>query len=205
MVEWITIKSAIDYCKMIQVMEDRLSLILQNQSPETIFLLEHEDVYTAGTSFKEEELLDKNIKPILVGRGGKLTYHGKGQRIIYPLLSLEKRSKKDIKLYITTLEEWIIRTLAYFGIEAYRLPNMIGIWTKDHKRDAKIASIGVRIKKWVTYHGISVNIRTDISKFSSIIPCGLYNSCQTSFKELGLNVTIEEFDDILKLKFLDLF
>lgn len=201
--EWINLPGVVKYETALSVMEERLNLVIEKKAPEAIYLLEHSDVYTAGTSFKQNELLDnKNIPVIYTGRGGKFTYHGPGQRVIYPVLNLaESTRSKDIKLYVKTLEDWIIGTLARIGVKAYTIEGMIGIWTEKNGIPSKIGAIGIRVKKWVTYHGIAVNITTDITKYAGIIPCGINNFPVTSLKDLGVEISLGDFDFFLKDEF----
>jgi lipoyl(octanoyl) transferase len=201
--EWINLPGLVEYETGLKVMEERLNLVIEKKAPEAIYLLEHRDVYTAGTGFKQNELLDNtNIPVIYTGRGGKFTYHGPGQRVIYPVLDLAKKGRtKDIKLYVKTLEEWIIATLAGVGLKAYTIEGMVGIWTDKGGTPAKIGAIGIRVKKWVTFHGIAVNITTDITKYAGIIPCGINNFPVTSLKDLGVEISLRDFDFLLKDEF----
>ena len=201
------IPGLVPYSQGIEIMEHHLNEAIQNPPQETVILLEHEDVYTAGTSYKPEELKNPdNIPVIYTGRGGRFTYHGPGQRVIYPILNLSLPHRlRDIKKYIKDLENWIIATLEEFNISAFTKNNMIGIWVSHNGLHKKIAAIGVRVRKWVTYHGIAVNISTDLSKFDGIIPCGITSYGVTSMKELGVEVSMEEFDVILKRHFERIF
>jgi lipoyl(octanoyl) transferase len=207
MVQFVTLPNLSRYEDTVKLMEDRVTNLLNKSSSEIIYLVEHQDVYTAGTSFKNDELLNPRDVPVIyTNRGGKFTYHGPGQRIIYPILDLaSKRRQKDLKLYIRLLEEWIINSLLYFGIKAFTINDLVGIWVKEHGVPTKIASIGVRIKKWVTYHGVAVNIATNLDLFLGIIACGLKDMPVTSLKELGVNITLEQFDEVLKKQFLKIF
>ncbi|PCJ24269.1 MAG: lipoate-protein ligase B [Rickettsiales bacterium] len=231
MTEWISLPGLVTYNDGIELMEKRLFEVIESQKPEAIFLLEHEDVYTAGTGYKDSELLAgtssketetellagtllqetesellraPKIPVIYTGRGGKFTYHGAGQRVIYPILDLRTR-EKDIRLYVKNLENWIINSLAHLGLKAYTIQGMVGIWVEQKGTHAKLGAIGVRLKKWVAYHGISINITTDLSKYSGIIPCGISNFPVTSLKELGIEVSMQEFDSILKNEFRKIF
>lgn len=208
MVKWHIIPKQIDYTLMLHIMEQKVSEVIKGDALETIYLLEHNDVYTAGTNAKQAELIVTNsaIPVINVGRGGKYTYHGKGQRVIYPILNLSLPPRqKDIKLYIRLLEKWIINTLKAIGINAYTIDNMVGIWVQHNNTHAKIAAIGVRIRKWVTYHGISININPDLSRYSAIVPCGISTFPVTSLKELGLDISLSAFDEILIKEFRKIF
>ncbi len=208
MVKWITIPGLIGYQDGVNIMEEQLIKVIKSLEPDTVFLLEHKEVYTAGTNHKKDELLDPGLFPIIyTGRGGKFTYHGPGQRVIYPLINLNnKDSAKDLKLYVTNLEKWIILTLAEFKVHAFTIPGKVGIWVKNSKNiNAKIGAIGIRIRKWVTYHGIAVNINTNLNHYSGIIPCGINNFPITSLRDIGINTSMEEFDIILKKKFIETF
>lgn len=195
-VEWEHIRSLIDYQDGLLLMENQLLRVINYQAPDTIFLLEHNPVYTAGTSHSKNELLNDGKFPVIyTGRGGKFTYHGPGQRIIYPIIDL--RNNKDIKLYVQTLEQWMITTLAKFKITAFTMPGRVGIWVLKNGNPAKIGAIGIRIRKWVTSHGIAVNINTNLDHYDGIVPCGIDDLKITSFKDLGINIVMEEFDAAL--------
>ena len=207
MMDWINLAEPIEYSESLKTMEDKLEQIILNKSDETVYLLEHQDIYTAGTSYKQEELLgNSNIPVIYTGRGGKYTYHGPGQAVIYPLIDLRKSNRqKDIKLYIKNLELAVINTLRAFSIDAYTIEGKVGIWTDNQNIPAKLGAIGVRIKKWVTYHGIAVNIRTDLQKYKGIIPCGISDFPVTSLYELGIETSIKNFNSIFKKEFEKIF
>ena len=208
MVDWISLPNLCEYSKMLTLMEQRLNDVIDGIQNEAVFLLEHSDIYTAGTSYDPKELLDidTTIPVIYTNRGGKFTYHGAGQRVIYPVLDLKKSVRVcDIKLYVKNLELWLINTLAYLGIKAYTIENRVGIWVFEDGVHSKIAAIGVRVKKWVTYHGVAVNISTDLSKYSKIIPCGITDSPITSLNRLGIAISIQDFDEILKKEFVKIF
>ena len=198
--EWLTLPGLVNYERGLQIMEDRLAGVIARTLPEAIYLLEHADVYTAGTSAVTDELVDHGgrIPVFYTGRGGKFTYHGPGQRVIYPVLRLNQKPwYQDIKQYIRTLETWVINTLAQVSVQAYRIDGMIGIWVNFQHRPAKIAAIGVRVKKWVAYHGIAVNISTNLSRYSGIIPCGISRFPVTSLHELGIAISMKDFDCLL--------
>lgn len=207
MIDWIKLDGPVEYSKSLKIMEDKLEQIILNNSGETVYLLEHQDVYTAGTSYKQEELLGNiNIPVIYTGRGGKYTYHGPGQSVIYPLIDLRKNNRlKDIKLYIKNLELAVINTLKEFDIDAYTIKGKVGIWTNKQNTPAKLGAIGVRIKKWVTYHGIAVNISTDLQKYKGIIPCGISDFPVTSLYELGIETSVENFNSTFKKEFEKIF
>ncbi|HJK85341.1 MAG TPA: lipoyl(octanoyl) transferase LipB [Candidatus Megaira endosymbiont of Stentor roeselii] len=208
MVKWITLPGLVDYQEGIKIMEGQLDRVINSMQPDTIFLLEHKEVYTAGTSHNVEELLKPDSFPVIyTGRGGKFTYHGPGQRIIYPIINLNNTDKvKDLKLYITQLEKWIILTLAELDVNAFTIQGKVGIWVKNSRNiESKIGAIGIRVRKWVTYHGIAVNISPNLDNYSGIIPCGINDFPITSLEDMGINISITEFDIILKKKFIEIF
>jgi lipoyl(octanoyl) transferase len=176
-------KKPIKYEDAINFMEQRLSEIYENKSKELIWILEHNDLYTAGTNFKENEILDKTIKIIKTNRGGKITHHGPGQLICYFVLDLRKR-KKDIRKFISTIEKTIIDTLKYYNIDTFSDKKNIGIWYNDKSKIKKIAAIGVRVRKWIAYHGFSINIENNLKKYDSIIPCGIKDKGVTNLNEI---------------------
>jgi len=172
-------KKPIEYEKAIEFLEQRIDEIHKNKEKELIWILNHPSIYTAGTSYKENEILDKSINLFKTNRGGKITYHGPGQLICYLAIDLNKR-KKDIRKFINIIENSIIKTLQDYKINAQADRKNIGIWIKQRKKKKKIAAIGIRIKKWIAYHGFSININTDINKFKKIIPCGINNCALTN-------------------------
>ena len=184
-------KKPIKYEKAIKAMEERLLQINNNSSNELIWILEHEDIYTAGTNFKENEILDKSINIIKTNRGGKITYHGKGQLICYFVINLNKR-KKDIRNFISILEKTIIDTLKFYKIDTFSDKENIGIWFNDKKKRKKVAAIGVRVSKWIAYHGFSININNDLKKYNSIIPCGITDKGVTNLK----NIKDQNYNDL---------
>ena len=192
-------KNPIKYDEAIQIMEDRLLDLDQNNNNELIWTLEHNEIYTAGTSYKECEIIDKSIKIIKTNRGGKITYHGPGQLICYFVIDLKKRSK-DIRKFISVIEKTIIETIRSYNIETFADKENIGIWYNDNSDIKKVAAIGVRVKKWIAYHGFSININNDLKKYSSIIPCGIKDKGVTSLK----NITNQNYD-YLERKLVDLF
>ena len=194
----------VKYEDALTFMEHRLREINEKKSKDLIWILEHEEIYTAGTTYKETEILDKSIKIIKTNRGGKITYHGPGQLICYFVIDLKKRNK-DIRKFISTIEKTIIDTLKYYNIETFADKKNIGIWYNYNKQIKKIAAIGVRVSKWIAYHGFSINIKNDIKKYEAIIPCGIEDKGVSNlkeikdlnYKELG-NKLVENF--ILNLK-----
>ncbi|MDB4231482.1 lipoyl(octanoyl) transferase LipB [Candidatus Pelagibacter sp.] len=173
----------IKYEEAIKLLEERLLEINSGKKKDLIWILEHEEVYSAGTSYREQEILNKNIKLVKTNRGGKITYHGPGQMICYFVIDLKKR-KKDIRKFITLIEETIINSLSKFNIETFGDPKNIGIWTKHNGEINKVAAIGVRISKWIAYHGFAININNDLSKYKDIIPCGISDKGVTNLKEI---------------------
>ena len=166
-----------------KMMEERLLNVDQNKSNELIWTLEHPDIYTAGTSYNESDILDKSIKILETNRGGKITYHGPGQLICYFVIDLKKR-KKDIRNFITIIEKTIIDTLQFFNIKTFSDKENIGIWYKDKEETKKVAAIGVRISKWIAYHGFSININNNLDKYRAIIPCGIKDKGVTNLKQI---------------------
>ena len=166
-----------------KMMEERLLNVDQNKSNELIWTLEHPDIYTAGTSYSESDILDKSIEILETNRGGKITYHGPGQLICYFVIDLKKR-KKDIRNFITIIEKTIIDTLQFFNIKTFSDKENIGIWFKDNEQTKKVAAIGVRISKWIAYHGFSININNNLDKYKAIIPCGIKNKGITNLKQI---------------------
>ena len=168
----------------IKLLEERLLDIKDNKKSDLIWLLEHEEIYTAGTSYKEEEILNKDINLVKTNRGGKITYHGPGQLICYFAINLNKR-QKDIRKFITVIERTIIESLSEFNIKSYGDPKNIGIWVKDKNDIKKVAAIGVRVSKWIAYHGFAINIDNDLLKYQNIIPCGISDKGVTNLKSIN--------------------
>ena len=187
----------------INVLEDRVHDVYNGKKRELLWILEHRAVYTAGTSAKKNEIIDKKINVIKTNRGGKVTYHGPGQKIVYFVLNLNKR-EKDIRKLITNLENCIIDILNVYKIKSHRDAKNIGIWVISGNRTKKIAAIGIRVKKWIAYHGFSLNVCNDLEKYKKIIPCGIKEKGVTSLKKLGKN-KFKDIDEIIINKFLDIF
>ena len=185
----------VKYDAAIKFMENRLDDLNDKKCKELIWVLEHDELYTAGTSSKESEILDKSIKIIKTNRGGKITYHGPGQLVCYFVIDLKKR-KKDIRKFISTIEKTIISTLKYFNIEAIADKKNIGIWYKDKSELKKVAAIGVRVKKWIAYHGFSININNDLNKYKAIVPCGINDKGVTSLEKINKQ-SYKNFDEKL--------
>ena len=200
-IEWRVSPDRVPYDIALAEMEARADALRAHEARELVWLLEHPPVYTAGTSADPAELLDPRFPVHRTGRGGRYTYHGPGQRIGYVVMDLRKR-RQDVRCYVHALEGWVIAALGDLGIEAFRAPGRIGIWTLDHGREAKIGAIGVRIRQWVTLHGFAVNLDPDLSHFTGIVPCGIPDFPVTSAAALGLTVTAAQLDSSLFATFL---
>jgi len=199
----------VPYDEALKEMERIVDCIISGESNHTIWFLEHPDIYTSGSSAKPESLLDSKKFPVYhTGRGGDYTYHGPGQRIVYFMLDLKKifaPNLPDLKQYIYKLEQVIIETLQDLGIESDRRDGRIGVWVETISGEKKIAAIGVRVRKWVSYHGIAINIKPNLDNFRGIIPCGISEYGVTSLQELGKDVEFEDFDEIMKSKIKKVF
>lgn len=193
----------IAYRHALEVMDARNRAISEGEASELLWLLEHPPVYTAGTSAAEAELIDPRFEVVEAGRGGRYTYHGPGQRVGYVLLDLKERGR-DVRCFVHSLEGWVIATLGDIGVEAWRAEGRIGIWTRDRVGgEAKIGAIGVRVRRWVTMHGFSVNLAPDLSHFTGIVPCGIDEFGVTSLEALGIELAPEAFDEALLARFGD--
>jgi len=186
---------AIKYDQAIKYLEKRLIEIDNKQKGDLIWILEHEEIYTAGTSFKEEEILNKEIDVVKTNRGGKITYHGPGQLICYFVIDLKLR-QKDIKKFITLIEKTIIESLSEYNINSFGDPKNIGVWTNDKTNNKKVASIGIRVRKWIAYHGFAINIDNDLTKYQNIIPCGISDKGVTNLKEIN-NQNYNSLSDVI--------
>ena len=193
----------IDYLESIKILEKRVHDVFLGKKDEFLWILEHNSVYTAGTSANRKDLLDKNIPIIKTNRGGKYTCHSPGQKVVYFVLNLNKR-EKDIRKLVNKIENCIIQTLKEYQIESYNDPKNIGIWVDKQKNSKKIAAIGIRVKKWVAYHGFSLNVCNDLSKYKGIVPCGIRNRGITSLKDMGIK-NYENIEEIIIKKFLNTF
>ena len=174
----------VKYKDAISILEERLLDISKNKKGDLIWALQHEEIYTGGTNYKEEEILNKNITLIKTNRGGKITYHGPGQSIFYFVIDLKKRNK-DIRKFITLIEKTIIESLLEFNIKSFGDPKNIGIWINDKNNIKKVAAIGVRVSKWIAYHGFAININNNLSKYKNIIPCGVLDKGVTNLKQVN--------------------
>ena len=189
----------VNYFDAINILESRLKDLYENNEQELIWTLEHNEVFTAGTSYKENEIIDKSIKILETNRGGKITYHGPGQLICYFVLDLRK--KKDIRKFITTIEKTIIQTLKVYKIETFPDKDNIGIWHKYNNEVKKIAAIGIRVSKWIAYHGFAININNDLENYKKIIPCGISDKGVTNLKNI-LDQDYSNLSDILIKNFI---
>ncbi|MBB6123845.1 lipoyl(octanoyl) transferase LipB [Sphingobium subterraneum] len=200
-IEWRIEPDPLPYPQALADMEARAAAVAAGEAGERVWLIEHPPLYTAGTSADTAELLDPRFPVYDAGRGGRYTYHGPGQRVGYLTIDLARRGK-DIRNFVHGLEGWVIATLGDFGVEARRAEGRIGIWTDDRNgREAKIGAIGVRVRRWVTLHGFSVNIDPDLTHFSGIVPCGISEFPVTSLAALGKTVTMADFDNALRARF----
>ncbi|WP_410369450.1 lipoyl(octanoyl) transferase LipB [Chelatococcus asaccharovorans] len=204
-VEWIVSEGLVDYEAAMAAMEARVAAIADGRAGECVWLLEHPPLYTAGTSAHDADLVDATRFPVhQTGRGGQYTYHGPGQRVAYVMLDLKQRTQ-DLRLFVSALEQWLIATLDGFNIRGERREDRVGVWVRrPDKGDAtedKIAAIGIRVRRWVTFHGISLNVEPDLGHFSGIVPCGVTQHGVTSLVDLGLPITMPEVDDVLRQAF----
>lgn len=214
MVEWITSDAPVPYLFAVEQMEARANAIARGEAGEAVWLLEHPPLYTAGTSSKPEDLRDPDRFPVFeTRRGGQYTYHGPGQRVAYVMLDLNTRGR-DVRAYVQKLEAWVIAALDEFNVRGEIREGRVGVWVARPEkallpdgtpREDKIAAIGVRLRKWVSFHGISVNVEPDLSHFDGIVPCGIEGHGVTSLVDLGLPVTMDDLDLTLKRQFFEVF
>ncbi len=208
-VEWSVAPGLTDYEVAVAFMEARVAAIAQGRASELVWLVEHTPLYTAGTSAHDEDLVDAGRFPVFrSGRGGQYTYHGPGQRVVYVMLDLERRGR-DIRAFVAALERWIIGALASFNIRGETREDRVGVWVRRPDKgegvEDKIAAIGIRVRRWVSFHGISLNVEPDLGHFSGIVPCGIRGHGVTSLVDLGLPVTMEDADEALKMSFAEVF
>jgi lipoyl(octanoyl) transferase len=213
-VAWAIADGLMDYDFALTFMEERVAAIRDGTAPELVWFVEHPPLYTAGTSAKEVDLLATDRFPVYAtGRGGEYTYHGPGQRVVYVMLDL-KRRREDIRAFVTALEQWIIATLASFNVKGERREDRVGVWVNRPERPAladgspaedKIAAIGIRLRKWVSFHGISINVEPELSHFDGIVPCGVRGHGVTSLVDLGLPVEMHDLDRALLGSFESVF
>jgi lipoyl(octanoyl) transferase len=199
--EWRVARDPVAYDVAVAAMEERAAAIREGRARELVWLLEHPALYTAGTSFDPAEVLDAGgLQVVRTGRGGRVTYHGPGQRVGYVLLDLEKRGR-DLRRYVGDLEAWLIVALAAFGVEGFRREGRIGIWVARGGAEAKIAAIGVRVRRWVSYHGVALNVAPDLARYQGIVPCGIRAFGVTSLAGIGVNVPMIRVDQALRAAF----
>ena len=207
--EWRVAERPVQYPAALAVMEQRVEAILSGSEGELVWLLEHPPMYTAGTSARAEDLLWPDRFPVYeTRRGGEFTYHGPGQRVAYAMLDLNRRGR-DVRAYVHRLEEWVIGALAEFGVRGERREGRVGVWVVRPDRappgEDKIAAIGVRVRRWVTFHGVAINVEPDLSHFNGIVPCGIRGRGVTSLVDLGLPVTMADLDVALRKSFDEVF
>ncbi len=209
MVEWTQLHGLQPYLETVAAMEERVADISAGRAPEAVWLLEHPALYTAGTSAQPADLVDPGRFPVHVaGRGGQYTYHGPGQRVAYVMLDVGRRGR-DVRQFVCTIENWVIASLATFNVSAERKPGRVGVWVTRPDRagpngdpaEDKIAAIGIKLRRWVSFHGVSINVEPDLSHFDGIVPCGIRDHGVTSLVDLGLPVTIADLDVALKQTF----
>ncbi len=201
-VELSVAKEPVAYPDAVAAMEERVAAILARRAPEQVWLLEHPPLYTAGTSAGADDLLDPQGLPVFkTGRGGQYTYHGPGQRVAYVMLDLAARGRMDLRCFVRDLERWLIGTLAEFGVVGVCRDGRIGIWVETEGGEAKIAAIGVRVRRWVTFHGVSLNVAPDLAHYQGIVACGIREHGVTSLAALGIEATMSDVDLALRRKF----
>jgi len=202
--DWKVRDGLLPYPEAISFMEERAEAIASGRAGEMVWLVEHPPIYTAGTSAKDADLIDARFPVFKTGRGGQFTYHGPGQRVGYVMLDL-KRRQPDVRQYVRNLEEWLIRTLARFNVKGERREGRVGIWVQRGNREDKIAALGVRVRRWVTFHGVSFNVNPNLSDFTGIVPCGISQHGVTSLADLGILVSMADVDVALKEAFEEVF
>jgi lipoyl(octanoyl) transferase len=203
-IEWQAESGLVPYPEAVARMEARAAAIADGSAGEMVWLLEHPPIYTAGTSANDADLLDARFPVYRTGRGGQFTYHGPGQRVGYVMLDLKNR-KPDVRAYVRDLEQWLIETLAEFNVKGERREGRVGIWVQRGTREDKIAALGVRIKRWVTFHGVALNVEPDLTHFAGIVPCGISAHGVTSLADLGIPATMADVDVALKRSFGKIF
>jgi lipoyl(octanoyl) transferase len=203
-VVWETAAVPVAYPDAVARMEREAALIAEGAAAERVWLLEHPAIYTAGTSADPRDLVDARFPVHRTGRGGQYTYHGPGQRIAYVMLDLGRRGS-DVRAFVAGLETWIVATLAHFGVRGERRQDRVGVWVARPEREDKIAAIGVRVRKWVTFHGISLNVNPDLTHYSGIVPCGVREHGVTSLSDLGISAAMAEVDRALRQSFEPIF
>ena len=206
---WTISRQPVAYDDAVRIMEERAHRIAAGEAPELIWLLEHPPLYTAGTSARDEDLLEAARFPVhRTGRGGQFTYHGPGQRVVYTMLDLRRR-RRDVRAFVESLENWIIATLACFSVTGEIRPGRVGVWVPglgaSGTDEAKIAAIGIRVRRWIAFHGLSLNVAPDLDHFAGIVPCGIAEHGVTSLEALARNATMDDVDQALARTFTDVF
>lgn len=199
-IEWIVAEAPVPYPEALAWMEARAAAVAAGDAREAVWLVEHPPLYTSGTSADPTELLDPRFPVFVAGRGGRYTYHGPGQRVVYLVLNIGKRGR-DVRCFVHAVENWVIAALARLGVEAWRAPGRVGIWTEHAGREAKIGAIGIRVRRWVSMHGFSINVAPDLLHFDGIVPCGLSEFSMTSLQQLGIATNMTELDAALAAEF----
>lgn len=202
-VEWRVADRPVSYCHAVATMETRVADIRARRAREMVWLLEHPPLYTRGASADADELIDAGGLPVHdTGRGGRYTYHGPGQRIAYVMLDLARAGRvADVRQFVCDLESWLIESLGDLGVRAFRRAGRVGVWVETSGGEAKIAALGIRLRRWVSFHGIAVNVEPDLSRYAGIVPCGLRGWGVTSLVALGLPVTMHDLDVVLRARF----
>ena len=206
LVEWAVSPEFVDYDAAVNAMEARAAAIASQQARELVWLLEHPPLYTAGTSAKPEDLLQTNRFPVYwTGRGGQFTYHGPGQRVVYVMLDIKQRTGGDVRQFVKLLESWVIGVLAELGVHGETRADRVGVWVPMQEgaqaSEAKIAAIGIRVRKWVSFHGLSLNVTPELEHFDGIVPCGISEHGVTSLADLGVQTSITAVDEVLRREF----
>ena len=209
-IDWRLADGLVEYPDAVHFMEERVADIAEHRAHECVWLVEHPPIYTAGTSARPDDLLEARFPVYQTGRGGQFTYHGPGQRVAYAMLDLRRpigsaAKSGDVRCFVHDLEEWLIRTLAGFGVKGERRDGRVGIWVVRGDREDKIAAVGVRVRRWITYHGVALNVSPDLSHFTGIVPCGVREHGVTSLAELGTLASMTAVDAVLKAEFENTF
>lgn len=203
--EWKISPGLTPYPEAVTQMEQRVDDIIAGKASELVWLVEHPPVYTAGTGADEADLLSNDFPLYHTGRGGQITYHGPGQRVAYVMLDLKKRSAMDVRAFVKNLENWLVATLGEFNIKGEIREGRVGVWVQNGTGEDKIAALGIRIRKWVTFHGVALNINPDLSHYAGIVPCGIKGYGVTSLHALGVKTSMDEIDTALKTQFGKIF
>lgn len=199
--EWDIADKLVPYEQALATMDSHVNSIIMSGAPDRVWLLEHPPLYTAGTSAKAADMLNPRFPVYDVGRGGQYTYHGPGQRVGYVMMDLARKNKKDVRKFVFDLEQWLINSLAEFNIHAERRAGRVGLWVATEGTEKKIAAIGIRLRKWVSFHGVSINLEPDLEHFSGIVPCGIRTFGVTSLHDMGQFITMVELDMALRHHF----